>query len=1527
MKRKLLCLTLVALMVLSIVPVMAFTVFASEGGSSTPVIEGTTGAGTPEDPVLVDEYSELVAAVNADVTNIKVTDNIYATIPSNQLPDDYLLVFDGGKEYNIDLAGFKVSQRNENKYVTAEVPFITVESGSTLNIENGTVTYENETANKENGNPFVCVVGTLNSTNVNYQLNSCGSAISVVELGNAVFNGGEVESYAGFAIRCSGSASLTLSDNVFVRTYTGRGSIPIGVEERSTGALCFAGEGTLNIYQAMFDGGVAVRDKVQEFDIASKSVEIDYISIATNFASYSSISNALASGDTYFWVYNSELGVHYLGTVSEGTVQMCHSNIRVTDYNREFNVNVVGGDAYKIVEGSPDRTQPITTAKYGEKIYVECGTLEVPYEFNRWDSDEALTEEQKYRTYFEFTMPYNDVSFEVVTINGDDRIENASVTIGNIEIGTNNYPEVISDEPDDYEVVRYTWMISNDLGASWERVDETDLIMPDGYYRVDILLNPVGSKFFSTDYNLTVSSSNDRYRYEPSDFEYSTNNYCKISFVYDSIYMVNSETAGFTSDSVFALFGTATINVAEELGDDYEESYDVTFKWYRDAVLMEDITGDTYTFKGTDGDAKFAAIMTAKEKASGTETTYYTPVITCGKEIGVVRVTLEDLIAGMDSRNLIDYDENQTFITIEGGYARGYDLMYYYDTSRLQYTKDYVEANTKYAFLILIYPTSGFRFDDNVKVVLSENITFDEFEWKTRDYIRLYVDVNAIDDYDFQAFYTTDSTENVGQGDYLKLDVEKMKTESADFAAAYSAGKVTYQWYANDKVIEGATSDKYQIGKDDVGKKISVAINADGKYSASSKIEATNLMSLDITVTDLYVGSTLTTENVTEKNGKVEIVSIAVNTGNGNTLQNQSTLMQITVRPANGYSFPVMTNELFTTIKSAIKINGNAIMSIGGASLGAAPTEIQIFYQFTPETHVHNAVKQDGKAAGCTENGWNEYYKCDECLKYFSDSACTVEITDLAAWKDGAGKIPAAHTSIEFTYTTNNDGTHTKKHACCGTVVGNENCSGGNATCTTKKTCQYCNTAYGDFGEHDFTGVTLTEEIPATCVATGTKAYKDCTVCHKHFEADGVTEIADLKLPIDSTNHDMATEWTGVADGHYYACKRVGCEYHDTLVPHTPDRAEATETEPVKCTACQYKITPALGHTTCSSGIKQNGQAVTCTTDGWNDYYKCSGCEKLYEDAACTILISDFAAWKVGNGKITSEGHKYGAWVSNGDGTHTRTCSVDNSHKENGNCSGGTATCTTKKTCQYCNTAYGDFAVHSHGSAWEKDESGHWNECVCGDKANFAGHTPDRANATETDPIKCTVCEYIITPALGHTTCSGGIKQNGQAATCTVNGWNDYYKCSGCNKIYTDAACTNEITDLDAWKAGAGKIAAAHTPNADDGDCTTEITCSVCGETTTAASTHTDTNTDGKCDTCGKNMPTTPGGDEPGTGTEPGDNPGEGNTDDNDGLGTGAIIGIVAGSVVVGGTGIFALIWFVIKKKSFAELLAVFKKG
>ena len=56
------------------------------------------------------------------------------------------------------------------------------------------------------------------------------------------------------------------------------------------------------------------------------------------------------------------------------------------------------------------------------------------------------------------------------------------------------------------------------------------------------------------------------------------------------------------------------------------------------------------------------------------------------------------------------------------------------------------------------------------------------------------------------------------------------------------------------------------------------------------------------------------------------------------------------------------------------------------------------------------------------------------------------------------------------------------------------------------------------------------------------------------------------------------------------------------------------------------------------------------------------------------------------------------------------------------------------------------------------------------------------------------------------------------------------------------------------------------------------------------------------------------------------DNPGGDKGPEKTGLSGGAIAGIAVGSVAVVGLGGFSLFWFVIKKKSFADLIAIFKK-
>lgn len=88
--------------------------------------------------------------------------------------------------------------------------------------------------------------------------------------------------------------------------------------------------------------------------------------------------------------------------------------------------------------------------------------------------------------------------------------------------------------------------------------------------------------------------------------------------------------------------------------------------------------------------------------------------------------------------------------------------------------------------------------------------------------------------------------------------------------------------------------------------------------------------------------------------------------------------------------------------------------------------------------------------------------------------------------------------------------------------------------------------------------------------------------------------------------------------------------------------------------------------------------------------------------------------------------------------------------------SGGTATCTKQAVCKICGTSYGKLAAHDYEKGWNKgNEAGHWHEC----KNCFAHTLPQKhspgAAATEDSAQTCTVCGYVITPALGHS-CTPG---------------------------------------------------------------------------------------------------------------------------------------------------------------------------
>ena len=63
----------------------------------------------------------------------------------------------------------------------------------------------------------------------------------------------------------------------------------------------------------------------------------------------------------------------------------------------------------------------------------------------------------------------------------------------------------------------------------------------------------------------------------------------------------------------------------------------------------------------------------------------------------------------------------------------------------------------------------------------------------------------------------------------MELDTELMCSQNAEFKTAFDAGNVTYQWYKNGEVIEGATDAVYNFTADDVGCRFFVTVTVGDK--------------------------------------------------------------------------------------------------------------------------------------------------------------------------------------------------------------------------------------------------------------------------------------------------------------------------------------------------------------------------------------------------------------------------------------------------------------------------------------------------------------------------------------------------------------------------------------------------------------------------------------------------------------------------------------------------------------------------
>ena len=169
--------------------------------------------------------------------------------------------------------------------------------------------------------------------------------------------------------------------------------------------------------------------------------------------------------------------------------------------------------------------------------------------------------------------------------------------------------------------------------------------------------------------------------------------------------------------------------------------------------------------------------------------------------------------------------------------------------------------------------------------------------------------------------------------------------------------------------------------------------------------------------------------------------------------------------------------------------------------------------------------------------------------------------------------------------------------------------------------------------------------------------------------------------------------------------------------------------------------------------VTVNGTKVTLDENGGFTLSPADGEQK--------IIVTDKAGNTAEMTVTVNGGHTFGEWTSNGDGTHSRECTVDGCKGvETMACSGGKATCAEKAVCEYCGKAYGKTDLNNH-----------------------------------------TDLKHI----------------DAKAATEDTEGNIEYWYCGGCDKYYSDKDGINEIKKADTVTAKLpGDTKSPRTGNASD---------------------------------------------------------------------------------------------------------------
>ena len=350
----------------------------------------------------------------------------------------------------------------------------------------------------------------------------------------------------------------------------------------------------------------------------------------------------------------------------------------------------------------------------------------------------------------------------------------------------------------------------------------------------------------------------------------------------------------------------------------------------------------------------------------------------------------------------------------------------------------------------------------------------------------------------------------------------------------------------------------------------------------------------------------------------------------------------------------------------------------------------------------------------------------------------------------------------------------------------------------------------------------LINEVKPGCTTSGYSGDQQCTA--------GCGQIIRYGHVVNKLSHDWdggKPAKQGKSEGILYTCQRADCG----------------ETRFVKNSAATgYIVTVIKGTASVAAGtlitdkIAQN-TVVTVTADApeagkvFDKWVVLEGNVTLADATKATTTFTmpgnDVKLEATYKDAPPSHTHSYGTEWKYDDTDHWHECEcgdkaniaahsasewiVDTAATE-------TADGTKHKECTVCKKvletapipATGSTHTHSYGTEWKYDDTDHWHECECGDKANIAAHSASEwivdTAATETaDGTKhkeCTVCKKVLETAPIPAT--GSTHTHSYDTEWKYDDTNHWHECECSDKADTAAHSFQWVIDKAATKEATG---------------------------------------------------------------------------------------------------------------------------